>query len=101
MSTEERTEADVGLPGLTESLDPHRLTLIWIRGRHEDTCRCEVCLGIDYALTLKSMVRADEREACASLVETVELVDPSGLTKKEQLRVYSILQKAADLIRSR
>ena len=49
----------------------------------------------------KSMVRADEREACASLVETVELVDPSGLTKKEQLRIYSILQKAADLIRSR
>ena len=101
MSTDNRTEIDGSLSGLTEELDPHRLTLVWIRGMHEDTCRCVVCLGIDYALTLKSRVRADEREACASLVESVELADPSSLTRKEQLRIYSVLQKASDLIRSR
>ena len=43
----------------------------------------------------------EERESCATLVETIELVDPSGLTKTEQLRIYAVLQRVADLIRKK
>ncbi len=38
-------------------------------------------------------------EDAAKLVEVIELGDPSGLTRREQLRIYDILLNAAAIIR--
>lgn len=40
-------------------------------------------------------------EECADLIEVQELADPSGLTRIEQLWLYSISQKLADMCRAK
>ena len=40
-------------------------------------------------------------EEAADLIEVMELADPSGLSRREQLRIYDIIQKLADLCRQR
>ena len=52
-----------------------------------------------YIVLALMMARREEREACASLVEVQELIDPSGMSSKEQVRIYSILAKVAQAIR--
>jgi len=45
-------------------------------------------------------VRAEERERCASLLEVMELGNPSGLSRNEQLHIFTVLQKCADILRA-
>jgi hypothetical protein len=50
------------------------------------------------ATALAARERAVWLEA-AGMVDCVELLDPSGLTKKEQLRIYDIINKIAEMCR--
>jgi len=41
-----------------------------------------------------------QKEKDAQICETLELAEPSGLSRIEQLRIYTCLQKSADAIRN-
>ncbi len=61
---------------------------------------CGFCRDIDevmaFAKEQQAVGRRAMAEEAAGLVESLEILDPSRLSRREQLRIYDVLQKAAE-----